>query len=127
MRILLDTHALIWWLQGDPKLSKRAADIIKDAKHPILISAAVSWEISIKIGLGKIRPASLLDALQNTLSEESFEELSITVQDTVRAGMLPPHHRDPFDRLLAAQAQLLNVPILSADKMFDQYSVQRVW
>jgi PIN domain nuclease of toxin-antitoxin system len=125
--ILLDTHALVWWLQNDSRLSKRAAVIIKNPTNKILVSAAVGWELAIKVNLGKIRPASLVQGLEETMSRETFEELPVTVAQAIRAGLLPMHHRDPFDRLLAAQAQSLGCPILSADSLLDAYGIQRVW
>lgn len=127
MTILLDTHALVWWLQNDSRLSKRAAVIIKNPTNKILVSAAVGWELAIKVNLGKIRPASLVQGLEEAMSRETFEELPVTVAQAIRAGLLPMHHRDPFDRLLAAQAQSLGCPILSADSLLDAYGIQRVW
>jgi len=127
MTILLDTHALIWWFQNDSRLSKRASAVVKNPSNKILISAAVGWELAIKVNLGKIRPASLVQSLEEALAKEAFEELRVSVAQAVRAGLLPLHHRDPFDRLLAAQAQSLAVPILSADTMLDAYGVRRVW
>ncbi|HTS35518.1 MAG TPA: type II toxin-antitoxin system VapC family toxin [Candidatus Solibacter sp.] len=127
MKVLLDTHALIWWMRDDARLSPAAAAIVRDHRNEILVSAAVGWEMAIKINLGKIRPASLLDDLELVIAHEAFVELPVSLAHSVRAGMLPCHHRDPFDRLLAAQAQLLDLPILSADQLLDQYGIQRVW
>jgi PIN domain nuclease of toxin-antitoxin system len=127
MKILLDTHTLVWWLRDDVRLSPQAARILKDPRNEILVSAAVGWEMAIKVNLGKIEPASLLEQLGQALAKEAFAELPITMAHAVRAGSLPLHHRDPFDRLLAAQAQALELPILSADRLLDQYAVQRVW
>lgn len=127
MHILLDTHVLIWWLQGDARLSKAALNAIRDPGNEILVSAAVGWEIAIKVNLGKVSPSTLVARLEDVLSRETFVELPISVAHAVRAGMLPLHHRDPFDRLLAAQAELMQLPILSADKMLDAYNVRRMW
>jgi len=127
VRVLLDTHALVWWLRDDPRLSKAAAQIIRDPGNEILLSAVVGWELAIKVGLGKIGPASLIGQLNEAASKEGFVELPIALAHGVRAGLLAAHHRDPFDRLLSAQAQILQVPILSADRLFDLYGVQRLW
>ncbi len=127
MKILLDTHALIWWLGNEPKLSRRASSIIANQSNTVLISAAIAWELAIKVNLGKFDTLSLATELPRYTEEEGFEELPISMEHAIRAGLLPLHHRDPFDRLLVAQAQALNVPILSADTVLDQYDVKRVW
>jgi PIN domain nuclease of toxin-antitoxin system len=127
LKILIDTHALIWWLREDPRLSKVAADTLTDPNNEILVSAGVGWELAIKVGLGKIEPASLIEQLDEAILKETFVELPVALAHGIRAGLLPPHHRDPFDRLLSAQALLLELPILSADRLFDQYGVQRLW
>ncbi len=127
MKILLDTHALIWWFSNESKLSRRASSIIANQKNTVLVSAAIAWELAIKVNLGKVDALSLTTELPRYTVEEGFEELPITMEQAVRAGLLPLHHRDPFDRLLVAQAQGLNVPILSADTVLDQYDVKRLW
>ena len=127
MKILLDTHALIWWFGNESKLSRRALSIITNQNNTILVSAAIAWELAIKVNLGKFDALSLATELPSYTAEEGFEELPISMEQAVRAGLLPLHHRDPFDRLLVAQAQALNAPILSADKVLDQYDVKRVW
>jgi PIN domain nuclease of toxin-antitoxin system len=124
---LLDTHALIWWMEGASRLSPRAATIVADPQNRILISAAVGWELAIKVGTGKIKPRSILDRLKRALERDQFTELPILLESAVRAGLLPLHHRDPFDRMLVAQAQSLNVPIVSADAFLDSYDVRRLW
>jgi PIN domain nuclease of toxin-antitoxin system len=127
MRVLLDTHALVWWLSNDSRLSREASRILSDESNEILVSAAVGWEITIKVNLGKIEPASLIEKLEGSLTNEAFSELPITMTHVIKAGLLPLYHRDPFDRLLAAQAQSLDLPILSADRLLDHYSVRRIW
>jgi PIN domain nuclease of toxin-antitoxin system len=127
LRILLDTHALLWWLRDDPRLSRVGRSILRDKDNEILVSAAVGWEVAIKVNLGKINPPSVIDELENAVSTEAFTDLPITLAHAVRAGALPLHHRDSFDRLLAAQAQVLDIPILSSDPLFDVYGVQRFW
>ena len=127
MKLLLDTHVLVWWLEDPRRLSRRAATILANRNNDILVSAAVGWEIAIKVGAGKMKPRSILQDLDRVLAEEAFSELPITLDAAVRAGLLPLHHRDPFDRLLVAQAQSLNVPILSADGVLDLYDIKRLW
>lgn len=114
-------------MEGAEQLSSQATNVISASKNHILISAAVGWELAIKVASGKIRPSSVVNDLQRLAEGESFSELAITMQMAVRAGSLPPHHRDPFDRMLVAQSQLLNAPILSRDAILDLYGVERLW
>jgi len=127
VRVLLDTHVVIWWLQGASRLSRRAATILSNRDNGILVSAVVGWELAIKVSLGKFKPASILDDLDRMLVGESFSDLPISLEMAVRAGLLPSYHCDPFDRMLVAQAQSLNIPILSADAILDRYDVKRLW
>jgi PIN domain nuclease of toxin-antitoxin system len=127
MRILLDTHVVYWWFADAPRLSHRASSIIAHSSNIILVSAATAWELAIKVQLGKIDALSLVVDLALYAAEEGFVELAISIEHATRAGLLPRHHRDPFDRLLVAQAQALNVPILSADAILDRYDVRRLW
>jgi PIN domain nuclease of toxin-antitoxin system len=127
MKILLDTHALIWWFGNEAKLSRRASSMIANQNNTVLVSAAIAWELAIKVNLGKFDALSLTSELPRYTEEEGFEALPISLEQAIRAGLLPLHHRDPFDRLLVAQAQALNAPILSADTVLDQYDVKRIW
>src|SRR6266852_220282 len=127
MNILLDTHTLFWWFGEPRKLSKRAVSIIASSQNTVLVSAATAWELAIKVNLGKLRALALVVELGRHTREEGFIELPINLDQATRAGLLPLHHRDPFDRLLVAQAQDLNIPILSADTVLDQYDVKRLW
>jgi PIN domain nuclease of toxin-antitoxin system len=127
VKVLLDTHALVWWMEDAVRLSKQAAQTIGNRENDILISAVVGWELAIKVSTGKMKPRSILDGLDRVMEREPFLELPITLDTAVRSGLLPLHHRDPFDRLLVAQAQSLSVPILSADAVFDLYDVKRLW
>src|SRR5436190_6797575 len=127
MKVLLDTHALIWWFEGSPKLSKRASSVLGNPSNAIFISAVVGWELAIKVQVGKFHTPSLVQDLDGIIQREGFAELGISLEHAVRAGLLPMHHRDPFDRLLVAQAQALNVPIVTPDAVFDHYGVQRLW
>jgi PIN domain nuclease of toxin-antitoxin system len=114
-------------MEGAERLSSRAVEVISASKNHILVSAVVGWELAIKVATGKIRPPSIIYDVQRLWDRESFSELTITLQMAVHAGSLPPYHRDPFDRMLAAQSQLLSVPILSRDAIFDLYGVERIW
>ncbi len=126
LTVLLDTHILIWSMADPDRLSQSARLIIEDSGNRVLISAAVAWELAIKLKTGKISPPSLVDRLQSSLERAVFSEQPITIEHASRAGLLPLHHRDPFDRLLVAQALALHVPIVSADALLDQYGVQRI-
>jgi PIN domain nuclease of toxin-antitoxin system len=127
MEILLDTHVVVWWMLDSPQLSKKALEILRGSGHRILVSAGIAWELAIKVNAGKIQPPTLIAGLDGAMREQVFEELPVSLEHAVRAGLLPLHHRDPFDRLLVAQAQALNLPILSADRGLDEYDVRRVW
>ncbi len=127
MDVLLDTHALVWWMEDASRLSRRAATVIGNTANRIFISAAVGWELSIKVSTGKMKPASILDDLEHELEKEAFVQLPITLEMALRAGSLPPHHRDPFDRMLVAQAQLLRISVVSADALLDKYQIKRLW
>jgi PIN domain nuclease of toxin-antitoxin system len=127
MEALLDTHIAIWWFENSSNLSKRASAILADQGNTLCLSAAVGWEIAIKVNAGKFSSAELIGDMAGFLEREGWLELPIRIEHAVRAGLLPLHHRDPFDRLLVAQAQALNLPILSADRGPDKYDVRRVW
>lgn len=127
MKLLLDTHAFVWWFNDPDKLSSRASTLLKASGNSIFVSAALAWELAIKVNLGKIDALPLITDLAMHIAEEGFVELPISIAQAVRAGLLPRHHRDPFDRLLVAQAQDLNLPIVSADRILDRYDVKRIW
>ena len=127
MKLLLDTQVLFWWFSDPSKLSRRALSLLQEIENQPLVSAATAWELAIKAGIGKLDALPLVLDLPHLIHEEGFEELPIGLSAAVRAGLLPLHHRDPFDRLLVAQAQDLNAPILSSDRLLDLYDVQRIW
>lgn len=128
MRVLLDTHALIWYVDQDHLLSGPAHAAITNPANELLLSAGTIWEIGIKVGLKKLSLSMPYRQWMNkAISDLGLTVLPITVEYAdVQAG-LPRHHGDPFDRLLAAQAQLENVSLVSADAVFDQYGVNRIW
>lgn len=128
MKLLLDTHVLLWWLDGDERLIPAARSLIADESNEILVSAASAWEISTKVRIGKLPGAVEVAAkLPQIIVSQGFVALSITIDHALRAGVLPGPHRDPFDRMLAAQAQAENIPIISKDAVFDTYAVVRLW
>ena len=128
MRVLLDTHTLLWWLDGDRRLSRRARNVIADDDNSVLVSAASAWEISTKVRLGKLPGAIEVAAeLPAILLQQNFEPLPITIVHALRAGNLPGPHRDPFDRMLIAQAQDEDLTLLSNERVFDAYGVRRIW
>ena len=125
---LLDTHVLLWWLFDDPKLSGQAHDIIQAPDNTILVSSASGWEIATKHRLGKLPHAG--EAVRNLpflLRKSRMTVLPIAMEHALAAGALPGPHRDPFDRMLIAQGQIEEVPIVTSDRAFDQYSVELVW
>jgi PIN domain nuclease of toxin-antitoxin system len=128
MRALLDTHALLWWLDGDERLSLPARASISDDKNEILVSAASAWEIATKARIGKLPGAlDVAAGIQDCLRKQGFSPLSISVADGQRAGGLPGPHKDPFDRMLIAQALALDVPLITNEAVFEQYGVRRLW
>ena len=128
MRLLLDTHALLWWLDGDQQLPDLARSLIASERHQILISAASAWEIATKVRIGKLPGAvEVADRFGEIMIDQGFATLPITIEHARRAGLLPGEHRDPFDRMLIAQAQIENLTLLSNERLFDQFCVQRLW
>ena len=128
MRILLDTHALLWWFAGNMRLSGVARRAIEDDANTIFASGASAWEITTKHRIGKLvqAEAAALD-VAGSIAGQGFEELAITVDDAERAGRLPGPHRDPFVRVLIAQALVRNLTIVSVDRVFDGYGIHRLW
>ena len=126
-QVLLDTHALVWWLEEQEKLSSKARAIISDPETVVLVSAASAWELAIKSRIGKFKSAELVRNLGRAIQSEDFVELPISIAEALRAGGLKGPHSDPFDRMLVAQAQSNNIPVVSVDKCFDDYDVPRLW
>ena len=128
MRLLLDTHAFLWWLAGSRRLSADARAAIEDDANDVLVSAATAWEIATKHRLGKLPQAGLVARdVPGAIAGQGFEELPITVDDAQRAGQLPGPHRDPFDRMLIAQAVVRGLALVSIEAVFDDYGVNRLW
>ena len=128
MRLLLDTHTLIWWLTEDSSLPDSARKLIAYKDNVVLVSAVSAWEISTKVRLGRLAVAAdLASDFASYLAQERFEKLGITIEHGIRAGSLPGTHKDPFDRMLVAQAQLESLAIVSNDALLDGYGVSRIW
>jgi PIN domain nuclease of toxin-antitoxin system len=128
LRALLDTRALLWWLSDDPALTRSARKIIADTANTLIVSAASAWEIATKVRLGKLPTAGELAAgFSGYVEREGFQLLPISAEHGIRAGLLPGPHKDPFDRMLVAQAQAENVPIVSNKAVFRAYGVRRLW
>jgi PIN domain nuclease of toxin-antitoxin system len=127
VKLLLDTHTVAWWAEGSDSLSDRARTLIDDAGHAIFISAVSAYEIALKHRLGKWPGAdALLDAIE-ALLDADFTPLPVTIAHAARAGGYALTHRDPFDRLLAAQADIDGLVILSSDEKLDVFGVKRLW
>jgi len=128
LRALLDTHALLWWLSDSPELTRPARRVIEDVRNTVIVSAASAWEIATKVRLGKLPTAvDLVADFAGQTEREGFQLLAVSVEHAIRGGLLPGPHKDPFDRMLIAQAQAENLPIVSNERAFDGYGVRRVW
>ena len=128
MKYLLDTHSLIWFIGGDPQLSAHARQLMDDEESELFISIASLWEMAIKFSLGKLNLSQPFEEMfPAQLEGNSIEILGITTDHLKTVSTLPFHHRDPFDRLIIAQAQVEQLPIIGTDTTFDNYGVKREW
>ena len=128
MRILLDTHAFLWWIDDNRALSRKARKSISDSSNECLLSLASCWEIATKVSLGKLVLPGVVDRfIPEQLAVNAFRQLTIEFRHVARVASLPFHHRDPFDRLLAAQALEEQCAIVSADPVFKRYGIERIW
>ncbi len=128
MRILLDTHAFLWWISDSPELSDAAREAIADGRNAPIFSAVSGWEIVVKAGLGKLElPDSPAKFVNEQLSHNGLEVLPIHLRHALGVYGLPDHHRDPFDRLLVAQAVVERLPILTAGPEIPRYPVETLW
>lgn len=125
MSYLIDTHILLWWLFDDPKLDTTCRDIIRNPAHRIFVSSVSAWEIATKYRIGKLPEAKqLVEQYSQILHQAKFSELAITSAHALRAGNLPIAHRDPFDRMIMAQAELESLPVITYDKAFQTGLIQ---
>ena len=128
MRVLLDTHTFLWWAEDSPKLSARARRTIANTKSECLVSHVCAWEMAVNVSIGKLRvPGSVATFFPAELQTHGFTVLPIGFRAIARIEALPHHHRDPFDRLLIAQALEERLPVVTADPMFRKYGVKRIW
>ena len=128
MRLLLDTHAIIWWFAGNPILTTNTQQAIADTSNDKFISAASAWEIATKYRIGKLPDAKeLVEDFRTQVGSQGFIELPVSLEHAVRAGSLPGPHRDPFDRILIAQAIIDDLTLVSNETLFDSYGVHRLW
>ena len=128
MNLLLDTHALIWWMTNSPSLPDTVRRLMLDKRNTIVISAASAWEMATKVRLGRLPAASdITRNFQEYLSQSGFESLPVSAEHGIRAGLLPGPQRDPFDRMLIAQAQAEDLTIVSNELAFDNYGIRRAW
>jgi PIN domain nuclease of toxin-antitoxin system len=128
MRAILDTHAFLWWNMDDPQISLTARQFIADGSNEIFLSAASAWEIAIKCARGRlVLPADPPAYVADRMASQHFQPLPVQVSHALHVYSLPDVHADPFDRLLIAQSQLEDLPILTADPLFAQYEVDVIW
>lgn len=128
MKLLLDTHALIWWLAGDEALSVSAREAIADESNSVAVSAASAMEVATKFRIGKLPNAALLaQDFEGIVAGQGFAELAISVKQARLAGAMSIAHKDPFDRLLIAQAQAEDMVLVSNEALFDGFAVKRLW
>ncbi|AGA90080.1 hypothetical protein Thimo_1283 [Thioflavicoccus mobilis 8321] len=128
MRVLLDTHAFLWWVTDDPRLSADARATIGDEANGILVSAASAWEIATKHRLGKLGSAAgAVARFGELVAADGFEHLAVSYLHALKAGSYPAVHRDPFDRMLAAQSELERAPLITRDPTFEEFGTRTLW
>jgi PIN domain nuclease of toxin-antitoxin system len=128
VKLLLDTHAMYWYIEGDPQLSAMARTLIQDTSNEVLISPASYWEIAIKVSIGKWKlNRTYEEFIDIGLNRYGFQVLPILPTHTAAVISLPFHHKDPFDRLLIAQSMVEGIPIISNDTVLDAYGITRLW
>ena len=128
MNLLLDTHTFLWFIAGDSSLSKAARSAIEDLNNNLYLSVASVWEIAIKVSIDKLELSEPFETfIPEQLAENGIELLDISVEHAAQIVSMPFHHRDPFDRLIAAQASVEKMTLLSVDEVFDSYGINRLW
>ncbi len=128
MKLLLDTHAFLWFIEGNPKIPSSTRSFIEDPGNQSLLSIASLWEMAIKLSLKKLKLEQPFDRLiPQQIAQNGFGLLQIDIAHVARLVSIPFHHRDPFDRLLIAQAQSEHLPVVSRDVVFDTYGITRLW
>lgn len=127
MNVLLDTHALLWWLMADRRISRRAKFVIDDLDNIRFVSAVSAFEIANKNRIGKLDVSGILASFETILADGGFRFLPVSIAHAKLAGEMPGAHRDPFDRLLASQCKLENLPLLTVDTAFGEFGIDIVW
>lgn len=128
MKLLLDTHCWLWWFANDPRLGAAARDLVRDGENIVFFSAASSWEIAIKTSLGKLTlPEPAERHIPSRLNAAGMQGLAIEHVHALRVSSLPTHHRDPFDRIIVAQSQIEELPVLTTDENIAAYDVDALW
>jgi len=128
MKVLLVTHAFLWWITDDPQLSARAREVISDGENELFLSAASGWEIAIKAKLKRLKlPGEVERFIGEQLALNAIQSLSVKMSHALHVYTIPDHHRDPFDRLLAAQVKMENLHFLTADKQMSKYGIKVIW
>jgi PIN domain nuclease of toxin-antitoxin system len=128
VKALLDTHTFLWWNMDNPQLSSQVREIISNGSNEIYLSAASAWEIAIKAAHGRLTlPLPPLDYVPDRMRIHRFQPLSVQISHALLVSDLPPHHRDPFDRLLIAQSMLESIPILTQDEEITRYHIETIW
>jgi PIN domain nuclease of toxin-antitoxin system len=128
VRLLLDTHAFLWWVADAPELSSRARRAISARDHECLLSAASCWEMAVKVSIGKLELEGTVERfVPHHMSVNGFQELPVEIRHAAGVARLPFHHRDPFDRLLVVQALEEDLTVVSADPIFRRYGAKRLW
>jgi len=128
LKLLLDTHTLLWWLDGDERLSDPAKAAIGDESTRVFVSAASAWEITTKVRIGKLPGAiEVAERFLEIIIDQDFDTLPISVEHARHAGLMPGEHRDPFDRMLIAQSQIEGLTLVSNETLFDHFGIRRLW
>jgi PIN domain nuclease of toxin-antitoxin system len=128
MKVLLDTHAFLWWLFDDSRLTSRVKELLEDPKHEIFVSAASSWEIATKVRIGRLpEAAELARDIPGWIARAGFFELPIGAHHAQQAGSWIQDHRDPFDRMLAAQSQIEDLPLVTIDPALKAFEIELIW
>ncbi len=128
MKLLLDTHALLWWALDSKELSRKARRALSDVNNDVYVSAVTAWEVATKFRIGKLPDADqLAHSFSDTLQRLGFLELPISIEHAERAGLMRIEHKDPFDRMLIAQSQAEGLVLVSNEEVFDAFNVQRLW
>ena len=128
MRLLLDTHSFLWFVTRDPRLSATASALVSDPNNEVLLSPASYWEVAIKVSLGKYPLTVPFETFFTTaLTRSAFQILPVEIRHAAILSALPMHHKDPFDRMIAAQALSESMPVISVDPALDPYGVIRLW